>query len=144
MDIPDEVLAEAVAPLDVIEEYNILPEKIGKTYIQRLAHVYGILWSNKYGMKPMIAYGQIGKVAKQYMDLGFNEYQIAYLMVMYFDWAGADGDDEFTSNRLGNATHSIFLMKPLVDSMRAYSKNVLKVDVDNLEEIKLIVDKILI
>jgi len=137
MDIPEEATNEYV-------NNGTLPESIGKTYIVRLAHVYGILWSKKYGMKPMIAYGQIGKVAKQYMDLGFNEYQIAYLMIMFFDWAGASGDDEFTQKRLGNATHSIFLMKPLVDSMRAYSKNRLGVDVDNLSEIKPLVDKILI
>jgi len=134
-------------PSEATEEYTnngTLPESIGKTYVARLAYVYGILWSKKYGMKPMIAYGQMGKVAQQIMDLGFSEYQIAYLMIMFFDWAGASGDDEFTRKKLESSTHSIFMLKLHIDSMRAYSKNRLGVDVDNLEEIKPIVDKLAI
>lgn len=126
---------------DEINKLYILSESIGGTYIQRLSHIYGKLWEKKYGMKPIIAYGQIGKVAKEYLDLGFNEYQIAYLIILFFDWSGASGEDDFQRKRLIDKTHSIFLMKPIVDSIRAYSKNVLKIDVDNTEQIKPIVDR---
>lgn len=135
MDIPSEAL-------ELNKEIEgILPEAFGKTYIQRLAYVYGVLWSRKYGMKPMISYGQIGKVSKELIEFGFNEYQIAYLMIMYFDWAGANGDDDFIKRRLESSTHSIFLLKAQIDSMRAYSKNRLRIDPDNTEEVKVVVDK---
>jgi len=120
-----------------------LPDKIGKTYIQRIAHIYGILWEKKYGMKPMVSFGLIGKSVQQLMDLGFNEYQIAYFLTLFFDWAGANGDDDWTRKRLESKTHSIFLLKGEIDSMRAYSKNVLGVDSDDIEKIKPIVDKII-
>ena len=142
MDIPIDALNEAGESNKDKTELPIESPNKKLNYVSRLGIFYSILWEKKYGMKPTISFAQVGKVAKELViDYQFNEYQIAYLMIMFFDWAGASGDDEFTRKKLESSTHSIFMLKLHIDSMRAYSKNRLGVDVDELEQIKPIVDK---
>lgn len=110
----------------------------GKSYIQRLSIFYSILFEKKYGMKPMMSFAQNGKVFKDLSEY-FNEYQVAYFLILFFEGAGDQKDMEFLESR----THNIFLLKSKIDTMRVYSKNVLGVDTDDLEQIKPIVSKLL-
>jgi len=114
----------------------------GKTYIVRLSSFYATLWEKKYGMKPMMSFAQTGKVFKE-LSVMFNEYQIAYFLILFFDWAGPDGKDENEANFLATKTHSIFFLRGKIDIMRVYSKNVLGVDTEDLEQVKPLVDRLL-
>ena len=121
---------------------DMLPNQLGKTYILRLCAVYSKLWEEHYGIKPIVSFGLMGKIFKELKEY-FNEYQIAYFLILFFNWSGANGDDDFLRKRLESKTHSIYMLKAEIDSMRAYSKNCLGIDTDDLNEIKKRVDKIL-
>ena len=118
-----------------------LPQQLGTNYVIRLSKVYSILYNNKYGMKPRVNFGQTGKVFKELIE-DFNEYQISYLLVLFFEWKGANGDDEFTKKRLENCTHNIFTLQREVNPMLVYIKNVLKVDIDNIKEIEPVINSL--
>lgn len=122
---------------------NTISDSFGKNYIQRLSRVYSILWKRKYGISPTISFPAFGKIFKELSE-NYNEYQIAFLLTIFFDWSGANGDDDFTRKRLENKTHNIFLISGELDSMRAYVRNVLKIDLDDVDEIKPSVDKLLV
>lgn len=118
-----------------------LPDTIGKTYITRLSHFYSILWENTYGIKPLVSYPMLGKVFKELIEV-LNEYQIAFLLTIYFEWRGVSGEDMFIERKLQNSTHSIYLFKNEIDPMRAYIQNKLKIDLSS-QDIHLLVDKII-
>jgi len=111
-----------------------LDDRFGKNYIDRLYNVYVILWAKKYGLKPMISYKAVGKIMKDLTE-SFTEKQIALLLMVYFEWRGADGNDTFTEKRLASSTHGIFLFGNQIDSMRAYIQNVMKVDMEDEKQL---------
>jgi len=120
-------------------ENNNLPDTLGRTYITRLSHFYSILWKNKYDITPLLSYSALGKVFKELKGL-FSEYQIAFLLIIYFEWKGANENDFYIEKKLQNSTHSIYLFKNEIDPIRAYVKNRLKIDLDG-DEICPLVDK---
>jgi len=120
-----------------------LPKNLGNNYVIRLSTIYSILYNNKYGIKPRINYGLTGKMFKDLID-DYTEYQIAYLLIVFFEWKGANGDDDSAKKWLEGKTHGIFLFNnELINSMRVYIQNVLKVDFDNEDGIKTIVNNLI-
>lgn len=119
-----------------------LSNELGKTYITRLSHIYSILWKKRYDLQPLISYPALGKVFKELIVV-LDEQQIAFLLIIFFDWAGASGNDEFIKRKLQNSTHSIFLFKNEIDSMRTYVQNVLKIDLSNKDEIEPHINKLI-
>ena len=111
-----------------------LNSDLGKNYIDRLYSIYTKLWEKKYGLKPVVSYPIVGKIAKELIE-HFTEKQIAFLLIIYFEWKGASGSDRFIEKKLENSTHSIFLFKNEIDPIRAYTKNVLKIDLDKEDKI---------
>ena len=112
------------------KEKGELDDGFGKNYIDRLYNVYVILWTKKYGLKPILSYAMVGRIMKDLVK-SLTEKQIALLLIVYFDWKGADGNDTFIEKKLQNSTHSIFLFNRELNSIRAYIQNVMKVDMED-------------
>lgn len=121
----------------------MLPESRGKTYITRILSVYQDLFKNKYGFNPTISFGKFGKLCKILME-SHTELQIAAMMIIFFDWAGMDGGDDFQRDKLLNATHSFGWFFSTTNQYEAYIRNVLKLEFNVEEKVKEFVSKSLI
>lgn len=108
----------------------MLPISRGKTNILRILSVYRDLFKNKYGFYPMISFGKFGKLVKILLQ-NYTELQISAMLIIFFDWAGMDGGDDFTREKLINATHSFGWFFSTTNQYQAYLRNVHGLDFDN-------------
>lgn len=127
------------------EEKISLPPKTklpvsGKSSINRLVSFYSALWKAKYGTSPTVNYPRAGRVLKPLLD-SLGEYGSALVVLQYFHWRGATGDDSFLVRRLDGATHPIYWIPDFADAIRAYLRNVVKLDVDSEDQVKMVVDR---
>lgn len=113
----------------------MLPESRGKTYIVRIISVYSDLFKDKYGFTPTISFGRYGKLLKSLIET-HTELQIAAMLIIFFDWAGMDGEDNFTRERLTNATHSLGWFFSTTNSYEAYLRNVFKLEFENEDKVR--------
>ena len=104
--------------------------RLGKNYILRLFKVYSILFEDKFGFKPKINMGLFGKTIKSLVS-DKTEIQIATLLVVFFNWRGMSGSDEYAHQRLVDATFNISWFKSSINSYEAYARNVICIDLDN-------------
>lgn len=115
-----------------------LPLSRGSNPAQRVLSIYGTLFSNLYGFIDNTSYPKkVGIVSKLLKD--YTELQLAYLLIVYFNWNGMSGNDKREREFLINSTHSIGLFASGINKYVAYTKNVLGFskefdDSDNLLE----------
>lgn len=125
------------------KEIEILPGQLsinrGKTYIIRILSIYIDLYQNKYGCIPHVSIGKFGKLLKELIKIN-TEYQITAMMIVFFDWAGMNGEDKWQRDRLIQATHNFGWFFSTVNNYEVYIRNVLEIDFDNEEEVKKFVD----
>jgi hypothetical protein len=118
-----------------------LPEKSrGKSYILRVKSVYCDLFKNKYGFYPEINMGRFGKALKSLMETK-TELQISAMLISFFDWAGMTGDDNFTRQKLIDATHNFSWFFSTVNQYEVYIRNVYGLDFDNEDAVREFVKK---
>lgn len=120
-----------------------LPESRGKSYVNRVKSVYCDLFNNKYGFYPDINMGRFGKALKTLMETK-TELQISAMMIVFFDWAGMTGDDNFTRQKLIDATHNFAWFFSTVNQYEVYLRNVYGLDLDNEEEVRKFVGRTLL
>ena len=120
------------------ETENVLPIA-GKSSIQRLVNLYGLLWSKKYGTRPTVNFPRAGKALKSLVD-SHGEYKTALVLIQYFSWRGATGQDEFLHNRLESNAFPLYWIPDHADPILAYIRNVVKLDVDSPIQVKKVVD----
>lgn len=121
----------------------MLPESRGSTYIVRVVSVYRDLFKSKYGFYPTISFGKFGKLLKTLIET-HTELQIAAMMIVFFDWAGMDGNDDFMQAKLVNATHSFGWFFSTTNQYEAYLRNVQHLQMDNEDEVRVFVAKSLL
>ncbi len=121
----------------------MLPESRGSNYIQRVASVYGDLFKDKYGFFPTINFGRLGKLLKIQIET-HTELQIAALLIVFFNWAGMDGGDNFARDRLISSGHAFgwFFNNP--NQYEIYLRNVHKLNFENEDEVRNYVGKSLL
>lgn len=112
----------------------MLPDKFGDTTLKRVCYVYKLMFQDRYGIKPMLHYARI-KAAFKTLFEELSEFQIAALVILHFDWHGANGDDTFTFSRLSNRCFPMEWIPNAVNEYRAYFTNALGVDFNNEEAV---------
>ncbi len=112
-----------------------LPDSLGKTYIIRLVAVYAHFWKKTYGFQYRANFGMMGKIFDQILKQ-YNEYQIACLLGVFFNWKGIDGSDEMEYNKVAKAGFSIFWFQKMLSTYEVYLRNVLDVNIDDVEQMK--------
>ena len=124
-DIPSEPLQK-----EKKEAIMQLPETFGKTYITRLLSTYKRLFNDKFGFQPTVDMPRFGKACKSLCE-AHHELQIASMMVIYFQWCGMAGNDEFTHKKLLDNAFNFQWFSSTINQYEAYLRNVMKVDMDN-------------
>lgn len=115
---------------------NTLPEKYGKNWLQRVVAVYSQLWLSTYGQLPKgLNYARVGSSLKPLKE-NFSEYQLALMLIQYFQWYGADGSDEFAHNRLRQNAFPLLWFPGYVDAITVALGKVL----DDEKKVKQLVD----
>lgn len=113
-----------------------LPDKFGKSYIDRVLFVYRTLWSAKFGTPyELHSFGKFGLVVKRLNKI-YTEYQIAALLLTYFNWYGATGIDDREYLYLSSKGFPIELMPSKVSIMIAYLTNRLGVEYTSEDSVK--------
>lgn len=113
----------------------MLPEVRGKTYIMRVLSIYTDLFRHKYGFYPQLPIGRFGKALKV-LHATHTEFQIAALLIIFFDWSGVDGNDDWEKQSLIKVTHNMGWFFNSVNKYEAYLRNVIALDMDNEEEVR--------
>lgn len=107
-----------------------LPLWMGNSALKRIIKIHSMIWTDLYGFPPTyMNWGMIGKLYKPLLS-SYSEYQIASLIILHFDWKGADGSDEFTHKRLANKCFPIEWVPKAVNEYQAYLKNSLGLKFD--------------
>ena len=112
-----------------------LPAELGKSSLQRVIGVYSLIWKDLYGFEPTLNWPQLGKQFKPLLEQ-FNEWQLAALIDVHFNWHGASGDDNFIHKRLADACFPLAWIPANVNQYRAYITNTLNINFDSLESVK--------
>lgn len=102
-----------------------LDKSMGKTWILRIVKFYSLLWFSTYGRLPIVTnYGKLGKLLKPYKD-NYSEYQLALMLMQYFEWYGVSGDDEFQHRRLQQNTFPLEWFKSYADPIAVFLSEVI-------------------
>lgn len=127
----------------VTDDLDRLPETFGSTPLKRLVKIYSLIWKDKYGFYPTITkWGQLGKQFKLLIST-FTEYQLSAIIVLHFDWKGANGDSDFIHKRLSEKCFPLEWVQPAVNEYVAYLKNSIGLNFDDKKEVKSYVVKII-
>jgi hypothetical protein len=112
-----------------------LPLVRGKTYIIRILSIYNDLFRQKYGFRPTLSIGKFGIMLKR-LTKSHTELQIASLMIVFFNWKGIDGNDDFEEKKLLQVTHNSGWFFNSIDKYKAYLINVFRLDFNNEDEVR--------
>lgn len=112
----------------------------GKTALVRIINYYAMKWTKKYGTSYTPNYKKLGGVLKGTMS-NYNEYQIAFLIELLFQWKGATGDSQFIQKRLEDSCYPLEWLPSNVNAMIPYAKNKLGIDITNHEEVRRLIHK---
>ena len=89
-------------------------------------NMYKRLYGLFYGFEPTIPEGKGQKILKPVVD-NFGAIQTATMLALYFEWAGADGDDFFVQKRLSSECHPLERFPYYSNAIAASLKNAMGV-----------------
>ena len=112
-----------------------LPSTRGDTYIKRVLSIYTDLFRHTYGFYPQLPIGRFGKSLKTIID-SFTEFQIAALLIVFFNWNGMNGNDSFEKDRLLSVTHNFGWFFASINKYQAYIQNVFGLDFNDEDKVK--------
>jgi len=102
-----------------------LPTSRGSTYIQRLNSIYGTLFYHLYGFFVKEgSFAKNGAIFKRLMK-DYTEIQIAYLLIVYFNWHGMDSNSQSETEWLQKKAHDIFQFQFGITKFETYVRNIL-------------------
>ncbi len=132
--LPDGTEQAPTPKSDVITEHQ-LPDNRGKTYILRVLSIYKDLFRNKYGFDPQIAIPRVSKLIK---DLAgrYTEFQIAALLIVFFNWAGMTGGDQFEADKLTKAANPFGWFYSSITQYEVYLRNIHHLEFDNPDAVR--------
>lgn len=117
-----------------------LPIKFGKTPALRLMGIYSTLFQDRYGFVPSIVATRHGKQLSSLLK-NYTEWQIALLLIIFFEWRGMTGGDDLAEQTLTKAAHPIGWFTNNLSQYEAYTRNVVEVKMDNQEVVEKIVSR---
>lgn len=101
-----------------------LPISRGKSPVTRLQSIYSTLFYHLYGFKIKASiYPQLGIVFKKLL-VDYSEIQIAWLLIVFFNWHGMNDNDNRETEWLTKNAHSIFQFKGAVNKYETYVRNI--------------------
>jgi hypothetical protein len=113
----------------------------GSSKLLKVVNFYSLLWLNRYGSKPSsFDFGHLGKRLKPILD-SHSSYVLALLLLQYFRWHGASGNDESIQNNLNNNFFPLAWLPNYIDAMKVYLKNESGIDIEDEEKVREIVDE---
>lgn len=105
------------------------------TWLKTAINFYSLFWEETYGTKPeAINWGRLGKSLLPLKSL--NEWQMATLIWLHFNWYGASGDDKRIHKNLADNFFPLDWLPRASDGYKAYLINSLEVDWNNEEAVK--------
>lgn len=90
--------------------------------IKDLIFFYKKVWKQVYGFEPIINYGMVGKLFKPVFE-NFSPEQIRAMIVLHFNWRGANGDSDFVYKRLQERCFPIEWIPKAVNEYMAFLIN---------------------
>lgn len=137
------VVEQAPTPEPSVITTDKIPDNRGKTYILRVISIYYDLFRQKYGFDAKVS---IPRVAKQIKDLctRYTEFQVAALLIVFFNWSGMTGGDQFEADKLTKAANPFGWFYSSVTQYEVYLRNIQNLKFDDPGEVrKFVVDYIL-
>jgi hypothetical protein len=120
-----------------------LPLHRGKTPTDRLISLYCTLFSKTYNVSAKINFGMFRKALNELLK-SYSEVQVAYLLIVYFNWHGMTETDVKEYNYLTSVAFPIFMFKSNISKYEIFSRNIQKVDFDDSDKLlKLVANYIL-
>lgn len=113
-----------------MEDPRRLPLERGDTYIKRVYTIYADLFKDKYGFSPTINFGRFAKSVKELIDMK-SEMQIAALLIIFFNWTGMNGDDEWEQNKLLENAHNPTWFFSTITKYELYLRKMYGLDLDD-------------
>lgn len=114
---------------------------LGNSNIRRVVNFYTIKFRSVYGFEPKILnWGKTARLLSKLLNF-YTEVQLASLVMVHFEWRGADGMDEFVFKKLSNACFPLDWLSQYANSYEAYLRNVIKLEFDNQEKVFDFVEK---
>lgn len=106
-----------------------------KNIAQRAVGLYSLFWKDVYGTEyEATNWGRLGKTLKPLEKL--NDWQLASLIWLHFNWYGASGDDSRTNKYLADKFFPLEWLTNNLNGYRTYLVNSLEVDWENEEAVK--------
>jgi predicted transcriptional regulator len=101
-----------------------LPLSRGNSPQKRLESIYCTMFYSKYGYKPnVVETPQRLKVIKELL-VGYTELQLAFLLMVYFNWNGMNNDKPKEQEYLQSKSHSLYTFKYGIQQYELYTRNV--------------------
>lgn len=125
----------AKADTHPFKEGGKLPESRGKSYVLRVLSIYNTLWKEKYGFAPKINIGMFGKMLKPLME-NYTELQIASMLLVFFNWHGMTGSDDFEYQKVLRATFNFGWFVKSTNNYEVYLRNVVGIKLDDEQEVR--------
>lgn len=125
---------------DIDTKKEIATPVDGLNKLTRVTKVYSLLWRHKYGRSPAnFDFGRLGKKLKPILD-SYTDYQLALLLIQYFEWRGDTCSDDFLYKRLSSNTFPLLWFPDYADSIAVFTQNTMGIDIDNEGVVKKVVD----
>lgn len=103
-----------------------LSKKHGKTPSERIYKIYNILHKEHFGVTYKASnWVMFAKTVNTLISKVGSEYYLAMLLIIHFNWFGANGNDQNEHKYLENRFFSIYLVSKNISAYGAYSQNVL-------------------
>jgi hypothetical protein len=127
-------------PLLTVIAAQELPLKFGNTPALRLMGIYSTLFQDKYGFVPSIVATRHGKQLSSLLK-NYTEWQVALLLIIFFEWRGMTGADDFAEQSLTKVAHPVGWFTNNLSQYEAYLRNVAEVKMDDPETVHNIVSR---
>lgn len=113
-----------VVTTDIIPPKKTLPENRGNSPVARIDSIYGTLFHREYGFYPQVtSLPSRRKVFKELLA-SYTEIQLAYLLIVYFNWNGMDDNSPKDRDWFKKKTFDVFTFRFNLEKFLAYTKNV--------------------
>lgn len=120
---------------------HCLPRKYGGTSISRMVEVYNLMWKRHFGFPSFeTAMGKNAKIMSNLLKR-FNEYEVASMILIHFEWKGVGGENEYIHKRMAESGFPISWLPSNINAYQVFIKNVL--GIKDVEKLKERVDKVL-
>jgi hypothetical protein len=109
--------------------------RIDNNIARRAVALYSLFWKDTYGTPHQVSnWGKVGKLLKPLEKL--NDWQLASLIWLHFNWHGASGADAFANKRLSESFFPLEWIPNNLNGYVAYLVNTLEVEWENEASVK--------